>query len=202
MRPMRRRPRLASCLAPLILSGAAIACGGPEGPPVRYENAEAGYGYEVPRRWILLADEARSPKGSLFTVKVHSLEGARQSFVAGLPETVIPQIEEWTQYFFGTPGVPERGTATVGGEPAHRLTYRVTIRAGWKPTRVDYWIVRHGQLLYLARAVYAAGLEGTEAPAVTGLLESWRFHDSPPAAASSTNQVARPTREAGLSPGP
>lgn len=176
MHPMRRRPRLAPCLAPLTLAVAAVACGGPEGPPVRYENAEAGYGYELPRRWVLLADEARSPKGSLFTVKVHSLEGARQSFVAGLPETIIPQIEEWTQYFFGTPGEPERGTAIIGGEPAVRLTYMVTIRAGWDRTRVDYWIVRHGSLLYLLRAVYAAGREETETPAVLRLLESWRFH--------------------------
>jgi len=173
---MRRRPRLASCLAPLTLAFATTTCSGPEGPPIRYENAEAGYGYEIPRRWVLLADEARSPKGSLFTVKVHSLEGARQSFVEGLPETVIPQIEEWTQYFFGPPGTPDRGTATVGGEPAVRLTYRVTIRAGWEQTRVDYWIVRHGQLLYLLRAVYAAGREETELPAVTALLATWRFH--------------------------
>ena len=182
MRRMRRRPLFLACLAPLALACGTIACGAPAGPPPRYENAEAGYGYDLPPRWILLADEARSPKGSLFTVKVHSLEGARQSFVAGLPDTVIPQIEEWTQYFFGTPGQPERETTTIGGETALRLTYRVTIRAGWEQTQVDYWIVRHGQLLYLLRAVHAAGQEAGEFPAVLQLLESWRFHGPEPAA--------------------
>jgi hypothetical protein len=162
----------------LLLAAAAIAgCSGSGSTPEQrtVEERERGYRFVLPLGWQVFGWEARSASGSVLTINVHSLNGADAKFVAGLPQTVIPQLEAWTLYYFNVVGEPTSRETIIGGAPALEMTYPVRIRATDPASRADYWVVRNGQLLYILRTTYPAGRADVDGPAVRELLASWKF---------------------------
>ncbi|MBZ5637573.1 MAG: hypothetical protein LAO51_02325 [Acidobacteriia bacterium] len=139
------------------------------------EEHERGYRFVLPPGWKMFGWEARSPSGSLLTIDVHSLVGADAKFVAGLPQSVVPQLEAWTLYYFNVVEQAVSRETTVGGAPALEVVYPTRIRAQDPPSRAEYWVVRNGSLLYIVRATYPAGRADTDGPAVRDLLASWTF---------------------------
>jgi hypothetical protein len=55
------------------------------------------------------------------------------------------------------------------------VTHTVHVGKQSTPSQVRYWVVRHGKVLYLIRAVYPAGREREEDPGARALLATWRF---------------------------
>jgi hypothetical protein len=140
-----------------------------------YENRELGFAITLPPGWTIFGDEVKSEGGTLVNWQIKSLEGADPAFLAGLPESVVPQLEGWTRHYFGTFRDEGREPGTVGSEPALVVTQSVTVPRQTAPSTVRYWVCRRGQALYMVRAVYPAGREREEDAAVRELLASWRF---------------------------
>lgn len=123
----------------------------------------------------MIGYEARSAGGSLLTINVYSLVGADPAFVAGLPQSIVPQLEAWTLYYFVVVGSPETREATIGGAAALETSYTVRVRPPDPPSKAEYWVVRNGDLLYLLRAIYPPSLLEAESRDVRALLASWTF---------------------------
>jgi hypothetical protein len=164
--------------AAILLATAAIAGCAESGSTTEQrtvEEHERGYRFVLPPGWRMFGWEARSDSGSVLTINVHSLNGADSKFVAGLPQSVVPQLEAWTIYYFNIVGEATSRQTTIGGMPALEMNYPVRIRAADPASRADYWVVRNGQLLYILRTTYPAGRADTDGPAVRELLASWKF---------------------------
>ena len=144
-----------------------------------YESKELGFGFKLPEGWRMYGDEAKSKGGTLMNWQVKSLEGAEPTWLAALPVSVVPELQRWTEHYFGTFRDERKETGTVGGEPALIVSHTVNVGKQSTPSVVRYWVVRHGQALYLIRAVYPAGRQGEEDPGTRALLATWRF--TPPA---------------------
>lgn len=169
---MRRRS------AALVLAVIALAgCSGsiPSVKERTIEDHERGYRFVLAPGWRMIGYEARSSNGSLLTIGVHSLVGADPEFVAGLPQSIIPQLEAWTLYYFTTEGKPATTDTTIGGAKALEVDYSIRIRPQDPPSRAEYWVVRNGYLLYVLRATYPPGRADAESPEVRQLLASWTF---------------------------
>lgn len=152
-------------------------CEGSKGPTVArvIEERERGYRFVLPEGWKTFGYEVRSPGGSVVLVDVHSLKEAEKKFVEGLPETVLPQLEAWTLYYFDIVGDAVKRTAKVGGQPALEVAYSIRVRPSDPPSKAEYWVVRNGDLLYLIRATYPAARVETDGHGVRELLGSWTF---------------------------
>ncbi len=163
-------------LLPALLPLAA--CGGSGLAPAKdrgIEDRERGVRYTLPAGWLRFGKDLRSPNRSLVTLQVHALEGADRKFVAGLPDTLLPQLEGWTKYYYVVDGEPSRSEAVIGGEKALEITWPVRTRQKDPKTRVTYWVVRHGDRLYVLRVAYAPGLAEKDEAEVRSLLASMAF---------------------------
>jgi len=164
-------------LPPALLAGSVLffvtACGMPPDRVVR--NPEQGYEYRAPEGWNLFDEELRSRTGTLFTVKVLSLEDAKHDFLEGLPRSMLPEVENWTKYYFVVDGAAEIKDSTLGGEPAVEVTYRVRVRPQDPPGTAIYWVARRGIGLYVLRVVFTPNPKQDDMPAVREILDSWRF---------------------------
>ena len=166
-----RRGRLAA-LALLALA----ACAGPAPRSSdTYESKELGFAFKLPPGWRMYGEEAKSEGGTLINWQVKSLEGAERGWLEGLPESVVPELARWSSHYFGDIQDEAKATGTVGGEPALIVTHTVHVAKQSTASQVRYWVVRHGQVLYLIRAVYPAGKEPEEDPGARALLATWRF---------------------------
>jgi hypothetical protein len=158
---------------------AAAGCG-PSGPR-EVVDAERGCRYVVPAGWVAFGDELRSPRSSLFTIRVFELLGADPTFRDGLPDTILPQLEEWARSYYVVEGAPTRAEATVAGLPALELTYAVRIHADEsEATKLVYWVIETetSHRLFVLRAVLPPRALADDEPAVRGLVESWQFTDT------------------------
>ncbi len=172
MTPMRRAFLLmALTVAPLV------GCGGsaPTAEQRTVTDRARGYSFVLAPGWLIFDNEARSPGGSLLTIQAYSLEGADPEFRAGLPETVVPQLEAWSLYYFSVVGKPTKGTTTLGGEPALAIAYPVRVRPTDPQQKAEYWVVRNGKILYLIRATYPPGLDEKDGNSAREMLSSLRF---------------------------
>jgi hypothetical protein len=158
----------------IVLATLVLACAQ---APTRVEDQERGCAYVVPRGWSVFDNEMRSPDFTLFEVRVYELEGAAADFLAGLPDSVVPQLEAWAREYYVVDGPPTRASVTVGGESAVELRYPVRVRAGAAAGSLAYWLVRHGSRLYVLRAAFAPGVPEEDEAAVASILESWQFLD-------------------------
>lgn len=149
--------------------------------PKLVEDPERSVRYTVPRGWSFFGDEARSAGGSIFTIETFSLVDARRDFIARLPDSLIPQLEARTRYFFSVVAAPVRREVQVGGKPACEVTFAARIRAADPLTLVRYWVVRNGDLLYALHVTYPPERESVDGPEVEAMLAAWIFLD-PPAA--------------------
>jgi hypothetical protein len=143
------------------------------------DDTARGVRYVVPQGWKSFDGEIRSPLGSLLSVRVFSLEGAQAAFVAGLPDTLFPQLEGEAHYYFVVEGKAERRETTIAGGPATELTYAVRIRPKGALSRTNYWVAKRGDLLYLLRATYPPPALATDEQIVGGIVQGWRFPEPP-----------------------
>ena len=171
----------------LVAASLLLPPGCGPGAPTQVTDRERLCQYDVPSGWMRFDGELRSRHSSLLTVRVFSLDGAASVFVKGLPDSLLPQLEQWTRSYYIVEGEPERHETPLA-EPALELNYRVRVRPQDPPLKLSYWIMRHGSRVYVLRAAYTAPGLATDEPAVRALLASWKFLEeaqatAPPAAA-------------------
>jgi hypothetical protein len=166
-----------------VLLGAGLlalaACSAPPPPESlerrAYESPTGGYSVMVPAGWKVLQGEARSPNGTLVTVKVLSLENADQAFVDGLPGSIVPQLEAWARYFFQVVEPPTQTPTTLGGAPALRVVYPIRIRPGDPQGQAAFWVAQNGVNLYVVRVTSPMGVAASDEAGVRELVDSWTF---------------------------
>ena len=95
--------------------------------------------------------------------------------LAGLPDTLLPQLEEWAKYYYVVDGPPTREETTVAGLPATEWTYPIRIRPKDPQSKVTYWVVRRATRLFIIRAAFAARALGKDEPALRGIVDGWEF---------------------------
>jgi len=167
------RPIVAACL---VASVAALAgCGAGQGEARTVDDVERGVRYVVPEGWRVIDGEARSRHGSLLTFRSYDLEGADSQFVAGLPDSVAPQLEDWARQYYMVEGPAARGETTVGGLPATVLTYPVRVRAADPLSKVRYWVVRKEKRLFVLRYVHPPDAPQADEASLQSLLTSLSF---------------------------
>jgi hypothetical protein len=142
-----------------------------------------GVRYVVPPGWDTWDAEIRSPAGSLMTLRVYDLAEADKQFVAGLPDTLMPQLTEWAKYYYVVDGPPTRVETTVASTPATELNYPIHIRPEDPPSKVTYWVLRHGTRLFVIRAAYPPRGLAADEPAIRKVVADWAFVE--PAASGS-----------------
>ena len=169
------RARTAVFLASLIVP---LACGTP--PPRTVQERTVtdrgrGVRYVVPEGWKSFDGEVRSPLGSLLTLRVYDLVEADKRFVAGLPDTLIPQLLEWSKYYYIVLGEPRRSAASVAGFPATKFVYPIKVRPKDPPSEVVFWVVRRNNRLFVLRAAFPPTGLATDEPALRKVVEGWEF---------------------------
>lgn len=169
---MDARPIAAMTLA---LAGLAVSCSPPPAVPHPVEDRERGYKFVLPPDWRMIGYDAKSRGQSLISIEVFSLVGADRDFIAGLPKSMLPQLEGWTTYYFIADGPPTFATATIGGKDALEVVYKTRIRPNDPPSRAEYWVVRNDNLLYAIRATYPPLVQDSDGRAVRDILKSWQF---------------------------
>ena len=169
------RRALALAAGVLLLAAACAA------PPRKAETEQTvsdsarGVRYVVPAGWKFSDAEIRSPHGSLLTLRAYDLVEADKKFVAGLPDTLIPQLLEWTQLYYRVEGEPIRTATTVAGLPATELVYPVRVRPKDPPSKVIYWVVIRKTRLFVLRAAFPASGLATDEPVLRKIVAGWTF---------------------------
>jgi len=183
MHPMMpTAPRTRIDVATLTLSLLLASCGGSPPPSAEqrtFKNPEIGVQYVVPPNWWVLNGEARSRLGTLFTIDATNLQDASPEFVAGLPDSVLPQLEDNTRRFFSIVEKPARREVTVGGEPALEVVFPVRVRPQDRPGEVAFRVVRSGNMLYLLRTVFTADGVADDRPLMAEALATFKFLERP-----------------------
>jgi hypothetical protein len=179
MSPLTLRRATVVALPTVLL--AAVACSPSVPPPEKrtFREMEGRFSYVVPPRWVVWMGEARSPKGSLFSVEIVPLQDSMPEFVAGLPDTMLPLLREQTHRFFGVVGHGDQRDVTVGGVTMRELTLPVRVRVADPESKVVFWTGRHGMNVFVLRVSYPAGLAETDGAAVAEIISSWWFAPLP-----------------------
>ena len=150
-------------------------------PPRKAETEQTvtdsarGVRYVVPAGWRFSDGEIRSPRGSLLTLRVYDLVEADKKFVAGLPDTLIPQLLEWAQLYYRVEGEPIRTATTVAGLPATELVYPVRVRPKDPPSKVIYWVVIRKTRLFVLRSAFPPSGLATDEPVLRKVVAGWTF---------------------------
>jgi hypothetical protein len=183
-----RSTTLVTGLAVAALALGTSACGPTAVPPEKrtFVDAQGRFSYVVPLGWAVWMGEARSPRGSLFSVEPVSLEDSAADFVAGLPSSMVPLVKEQTGRFFSVVGNPVQKKMTLGGLGALEVSFPVRIRAADPESQVTFWITRHGMNAFVLRVSYPAGVAAEDRPAVDSILASWKFTPLPTLAPGTT----------------
>lgn len=161
----------------LVLTAACVA------PPQKAETEQAvsdsarGVRYVVPAGWRFSDGEIRSPQGSLLTLRVYDLVEADKKFVAGLPDTLVPQLLEWAQLYYRVEGQPVRTATSVAGLPATEFVYPVRVRPKDPPSKVIYWVVTRKTRLFLLRSAFPASGLAKDEPIIRKVVRDWAFLD-------------------------
>ena len=147
----------------------------PEDAPRVVEDPARGVRYTCPAGWKSSDGEIRSKEGSLLTLRVYDLVEADKKFVAGLPDSILPQLEGWAKYYYVVDGPPTRSETSVAGIPATEWTYPIRIRPKDPQSKVTYWVVKRATRLFIIRAAYPPqGLAADEAT-MRRVVEGWAF---------------------------
>lgn len=167
----------AELLPCLVLALALTACreSAPTGPPTRLEFPESALVLAIPPGWTNIAGDIQNRHATQFTFKLESLEGARADFRQALPESILPELVNWTRFHFMDVVERSRQASTVGGLPALEVTYECKVRAGAQWTTARYWVVVRESYLYLFRIVFPAGRLASDEAEGTALIGSIEF---------------------------
>lgn len=156
----------------------ALACSGPA-PKTEAERTITDQGrgvrYVIPEGWRNHDGEVRSPGGSLLTLRVYDLVEADKKFVAGLPDSLIPQLREWSEFYYLVLGEPTRQATTIAGLPATELVYPIKVRPKDPPSKVVYWVVKRETRLFVIRGAFSASGLAADEPVLRGIVEHWAF---------------------------
>ncbi len=171
-------PRRIVTLAALA---AVLSCGGSAVPEEKRTviSEENGYRFVLPLKWAYWGSEMLSQMGSLFTIQIHSLEDSSKEFVAGLPHSVIPRFETEASTVFGEVSMSAVRETTVGGVAGIEVEFPVRVRPSDPLSKLNLWVIRRGEKLFVLRASYPADKIALDEPAVRTLLASWRFLGGP-----------------------
>ena len=134
-----------------------------------------GVRYVVPAGWKFSDAEIRSPEGSLLTLRVYDLVEADKKFVAGLPDTLIPQLKEWAELYYSVEGEPVRTPTAIASLPATELVYPVRVRKKDPQTKVIYWVVTRQSRLFVLRAAFPAEGIAKDEPIIRSVVDRWMF---------------------------
>ena len=134
-----------------------------------------GVRYVVPEGWKNHEGEVRSPGGSLLTLRVYDLVEAQKTFVAALPDSLIPQLREWAELYYLVLGEPTRQSVTVAGIPATELVYPIKVRPKDPPSKVIYWVVKRETRLFVIRGAFPASSLSADEPVLRKIVEDWTF---------------------------
>ena len=171
---MRRRTVALAVASALLAAG----CGKPA-PKTEAErtvtDSARGVRYVVPDGWRATDGEIRSPGGSLLTLRVYDLVEADKKFVAGLPDTLVPQLLEWAKYYYYVEGPAVRTETNVAGLPATEFTYPIRVRPKDPPSKVVYWVVKRKTRLFVLRAAFPAAGLAAEEPIIRNVVLGWGF---------------------------
>jgi hypothetical protein len=172
-----------TCRASALAASALLllaACGPPL-PKTETERTVSdrarGVRYIVPQGWKSYEGEFRSPAGTLLTLRVYDLVEADKKFVAGLPDTLVPQLLEWAQFYYRVEGEPTRSSTTVAGLPATELVYPIRVRPKDPPSKVIYWVVVRKTRLFVMRGAFPANGLAADEPELRKVIEGWTFLD-------------------------
>ena len=169
--------RIAGALAAgSLLFAASCAAPVPKTEQERTVSDRArGVRYVVPEGWKSSDGEVRSPRRSLLTLRVYDLVEADKKFVAGLPDTLVPQLRDWAELYYRLEGEPVRTATTVAGLPATELAYPVRVRPKDPPSKVIYWVVIRKTRLFVLRAAFPASDLATDEPVLRKIVAGWGF---------------------------
>jgi hypothetical protein len=134
-----------------------------------------GVRYLVPAGWHFSDAEIRSPAGSLLTLRVYDLVEADKKFVAGLPDTLFPQLLEWAELYYRVEGPPVRTETTIAGLPATEMTYPIRVRPKDPPSKVIYWLVVRKTRLFVMRTAYPPNALAADEPIIRKVIAGWAF---------------------------
>jgi len=143
------------------------------------EIPESGYRFTVPHPWVTFGEETRSPSGSIFTIEIKSLVDADPTFLAELPDSILPQIEARTRYYFTVVEPMVRSDAAIDGRKAALVVYPVRVRPEDAQQEVRYWIVLEGDALFLLRATLTPPQIDSDRADAQKMIESFRFVQPP-----------------------
>jgi len=146
--------------------------------PRTISDPARGVRYVVPAGWNATEGEARSKAGTLMTLRVYDLVEAEKKFVAGLPDTLVPQLYEWAKFYYFVDGEPVRTATTVGGLPATEFVYPIRVLKRDPPSKVIYWVVIRKTRLFVIRAAFPAKALSAEEPVMRKIVEGWGFIDN------------------------
>ena len=156
---------------------AVVACS--PAPKTEAERTVAdrarGVRYVVPEGWKSSDGEVRSRDGSLLTLRVYDLVEAEKGFVAGLPDSVIPQLREWAELYYIVEGPPSRSETRIAGLPAIALVYPIRVRKKDPPSKVIYWVVTRETRLFVLRAAFPPNGLATDEPVMRKIVDGWSF---------------------------
>ena len=158
------------------------ACGQPSGSSDvahTVSDPTRGVRYVVPPGWKAFDGEIRSPGGTLLTLRVYDLVEADKKFVAGLPDSLTPQLLEWAQFYYIVLGEPVTTKTSVAGLPATEFDYPIRVRPKDPPSKVLYWVVTRKSRLFVIRAAFPPTSLAVDEPALRNVVASWGFLDIP-----------------------
>ncbi len=158
-----------------------VSCGGAFQNDIerRVDDTERGVRYVVPAGWKSFDGEIRSRGGTLLSVRVYDLVEADKTFVAGLPDTLVPKLLEWAKYYYIVLGGPTRAKTTVAGLPALEISYPIRVRPKDDPSKVVYWVVTRKTRVFVIRAAFPPAMLPKEEPVVRKVVEGWGFLEQP-----------------------
>ena len=163
--------------ATLVLAAllACVSCG-EQSVDDRTVRADAeGYSFVIPPVWMYFGDDSRSTHGTVFTVEILSLVDGDPTFLAELPRSIVPQLATRTQYFFDVVAPHKDEDVTIDGLPALHVNFPVHVRKEDHPSRLDYWIVRNGDQLFILHATYPPDAPEEDAREIESIIASWKF---------------------------
>jgi hypothetical protein len=173
--------QIARAVAAATLLAAGVAAASCSPPPPKSEAERTitdpvrGVRFIVPQGWRSFDAEIRSTDGSLLTLRVYDLVEADKRFVAGLPDTLVPQLKEWAEFYYKVLGEPTRTATTVGGLPAAELVYPIRVLPKDPPSKVIYWVVVRKTRLFVMRAAFPAKGVALDEPVLRNVIAGWTF---------------------------
>lgn len=177
--------RLPHLIGLATLVAASVACSAPRPERLTLEqrtvvDEERRIRYIVHENWLPMDATMKCIlDGSFLSIHVYSLIGAQKQFVAGLPDSLDPQIDAWARHDYLVLNEKEIGATTIGGLPAREIRFETRSRNDDPPGQLFFWIVRNRTYLYVIRASFRPDALPDTPSEVRAILDSVAFLEPP-----------------------